>query len=320
MPLILVWPPGAGDKAFCAGGDIRAVTEAGKAGLPLAQDFFREEYTLNHATHVFPKPYIAVIDGITMGGGVGLSVHGPFRIATEHSVFAMPETFIGLFPDVGGSYFLPQLRGGLGMFLALTGYRLKGRDVIHAGIATHFMARAALPQLRDRMAALCPQLVTLDPKERLDSVRGLLDTFHQENEEVDHRSFSLEQHFDQIDSVFSRDSVEDILGALKEEGGEWGAQQIEILAKMSPTSLKITHHQLREGSKMGSLAECLKMEYRMSQWCMAGHDFYEGVRAVLVDRDNTPHWDPPSLEGVTDKIVKQHFAPLPPDKEWKPLV
>lgn len=255
-----------------------------------------------------------------MGGGVGLSVHGPFRVATEHSVFAMPETSIGLFPDVGGSYFLPQLRGGLGMFLALTGYRLKGRDVLHAGIATHFVARAALPHLREKMATLCPQLLTLDPQDRLECVRGLLDTLHRENEEVEPHSFSLEQHCDCIDSVFNRESVEGILEALKEEGGDWGTQQIEILAKMSPTSLKITHHQLCEGSKLGSLAESLKMEYRMSQWCMRGHDFYEGVRAVLVDRDNAPHWNPHSLKEVTDEIVRQHFAPLSPDKEWRPVL
>lgn len=308
---------GAGDKAFCAGGDIRAVTDAGKAGQPLAQDFFKEEYTLNYAISTFPKPYVAVIDGITMGGGVGLSVHSPFRVATEHSVFAMPETFIGLFPDVGGSYFLPRLPGGLGMFLSLTGHRLMGRDVLHAGVATHFVARATLPLLREKMATLCPHLLTLDPRDRLEPVRGLLDTFHQESEGVDTRPFPLEQHRESIDSIFSRETVEDIFEALKQEGGIWGAKQVEILMKMSPTSLKITHRQLREGAKMDSLAECLEMEYRMSQWCVAGRDFYEGVRAVLVERDNTPHWDPSSLEGVTEEVVRQHFAPLPVGKEWK---
>ena len=309
-----VCPTGAGEKAFCAGGDIRAVTEAGKAGLPLAQDFFREEYTLNHMINVLSKPYIAIIDGITMGGGVGLSVHSPFRVATERTLFAMPETSIGLFPDVGGSYFLPRLTQSLGMFLSLTGHQLRGWDVYHAGIATHFISVAALPQLRENLAALCPHLLTLDPRDRLQSVRGLLDKFHG-NEKV--TPFSLTAQGDLIESIFSRDTVEDIIAALWGEGGKWGAQQANILANMSPTSLKITHRQLMKGAQMRNLAECLEMEYCMSQWCMGGHDFYEGVRAVLIDRDNSPQWDPPSLEGVTEDIVGQHFAPLPPDKEWK---
>ena len=293
------------------------MTEAGKAGESLAQEFFRQEYWLNHAISNFPKPYVAIIDGITMGGGVGLSVHSPFRVATEHTVFAMPETFIGLFPDVGGSFFLPQLARGLGMFLSLTGHRLKGRNVQHAGIATHFIARAAVPQLRERLAALCPQLVDFDPQERLGSVKSLLDKVHEENLGIDPQPFSLDPHCAKIDSCFNRDSVEEVLKALREEGGEWGAKQVEILAKMSPTSLKITHRELTEGARMGSLAECLAMEYRMTQGCMAGRDFYEGVRAVLVDKDNSPQWDPPTLEGVTEEIMRRHFDPLPADQEWK---
>ena len=245
---------------------------------------------------------------------MGVSVHGPFRVATERTLFAMPETHIGLFPDVGGSYFLPRLQGELGMFLALTGHRLKGRAVHHAGIATHFIGMEALPQLREKMAALCPHLLTLDPQDRLQSVRGLLDSLHEESREVDSGPFSLEPLLGLIDSTFSRDTVEGILEALQTEGGEWGAKQVEILAKMSPTSLKITHHQLRRG--VGSLAESLEMEYRMSQACMRGHDFYEGVRAVLVDKDNSPSWDPPSLQEVTEDIVSQHFAPLPGMEGW----
>ena len=310
-------PAGAGEKAFCAGGDIRAVTEAGEAGLPLAQDFFKYEYSLDYATSVFPKPYVAIVDGITMGGGVGVSVHGPFRVATERTLFAMPETFIGLFPDVGGSHFLPRLQGELGMFLALTGHRLKGRAVHHAGIATHFVAVETLPQLREKMAALCPHLLTLDPQERLQAVRGLLDSFHEESEGVDSEPFSLEPLLGLINSTFSHETVEGILEALQVEGGEWGAKQVDILAKMSPTSLKITHHQLRRGAGMGSLAESLEMEYRMSQACMRGHDFYEGVRAVLVDKDNSPHWNPPTLQEVTEDIVGQHFAPLPAGEGWR---
>ena len=310
---------GAGEKAFCAGGDIRAVTEAGRAGEPLAQEFFRQEYQLNHAISAFPKPYVAIIDGITMGGGVGLSVHSPFRVATERTLFAMPETFIGLFPDVGGSFFLPQLPDRLGLFFSLTGHRLKGRDVYHAGIATHFVSTAALPILREKMADLCPQLLTLDLSGRLELVRQLLDSLHSESELESAQPFSLESHRALIDSAFSQGTVEGIIAALQAEGGEWGAKQAAILGKMSPTSLKITHRQLIEGAKLDSLAECLKMEYRMSQWCMRGHDFYEGVRAVLVDRDNQPVWSPATLEEVTEEIVGRHFAPLAADSEWQLL-
>lgn len=292
------------------------MTEAGKTGQPLAQQFFQEEYTINHATSVFPKPYIAIIDGITMGGGVGLSVHGPFRIATERTLFAMPETYIGLFPDVGGSYFLPRLPGQLGMFLSLTGYRLKARDVYHAGIATHYIPSSCLPQLREQLAELCPHLLTLDPKERLPLVKSLLDNIHTENDNSLQR-FSLEKYIDVINNTFNHDTVEDIITALNEVGDDWSNKQVDILAKMSPTSLKITHRQLLKGAELGSLAECLEMEYRMCQWCIAGHDFYEGVRAVLIDKDNNPKWSPPSLTEVTDDIISQHFDQLPIEKQWK---
>uniref|UniRef100_A0A8C9ZKT5 3-hydroxyisobutyryl-CoA hydrolase n=1 Tax=Sander lucioperca TaxID=283035 RepID=A0A8C9ZKT5_SANLU len=226
---------GAGGKAFCAGGDIRAVTEAGKVGDPLAEDFFREEYILNNAIGTCRKPYIALIEGITMGGGVGLSVHGRFRVATEKTLFAMPETAIGLFPDVGGGHFLPRLRGKLGLFLALTGFRLKGRDVQRAGVATHFV------DLLHRRVPCC-----------------LL---------------------------------------------------FQTLSRMSPTSLKITYKQLKAGATM-SLQDVLVMEYRLSQACMRGCDFYEGVRAVLVDKDQNPKWKPSTLEEVSEQAVEQCFSSL----------
>uniref|UniRef100_A0A8C8DRF1 3-hydroxyisobutyryl-CoA hydrolase n=1 Tax=Oryzias sinensis TaxID=183150 RepID=A0A8C8DRF1_9TELE len=237
---------GAGGKAFCAGGDIRAVTEAGKVGDSLAQDFFREEYTLNNTIGSFKKPYIAFIGGITMGGGVGLSVHGRFRVATEKTLFAMPETAIGLFPDVGGGYFLPRLQGKLGLFLALTGFRLKGRDVQRAGVATHFVDSVKIPDL--------------------------------ENELVDFKSPS-------------------------------DAEVTKVLSKMSPTSLKITYRQLQAGATL-SLQEVLVMEYRLSQACMRGCDFYEGVRAVLVDKDQSPKWNPSTLEEVSEQSVDECFSSL----------
>uniref|UniRef100_A0A8C3YH09 3-hydroxyisobutyryl-CoA hydrolase n=1 Tax=Catagonus wagneri TaxID=51154 RepID=A0A8C3YH09_9CETA len=226
----LIIMKGAGEKAFCAGGDIRVISENVKTNPKVTQDFFREEYMLNNAIDCCLKPYIAFIHGITMGGGVGLSVHGQFRVATEKSLFAMPETAIGLFPDVGGGYFLPRLQGKLGYFLALTGFRLKGRDVYTAGIATHFV----------------------------DSEKSKIDQ---------DKSFILEEHMDKINSWFSASTVEEIIENLQQDGSSFALEQLKVINKMSPTSLKITLRQLMEGSSK-TLPEVLTMEYRLSQACM----------------------------------------------------
>ncbi|XP_029200194.1 3-hydroxyisobutyryl-CoA hydrolase, mitochondrial-like isoform X2 [Acropora millepora] len=267
----LVVIKGTGGRAFCAGGDVRAVAEAGQKGDDLTKMFFKEEYALNYAIGTLKTPYVALINGITMGGGVGLSVHGHFRVATEKTLFAMPETAIGLFPDVGGGYALSRMKGKLGIFLALTGHRLKGYDVKHAGVATHFVT-----------SEKCSD----------------------ENKE-----FSLEKFTHQINSCFDKPTMEDIISALEEDGTEWALQQIEVLNKMSPTSMKITLRQLQEGSKL-NLAECLKMEYRLSQRFMEGNDFYEGIRAVLVDKDNSPKWNPSSLADVSKEKEDCYFEKL----------
>uniref|UniRef100_A0A8C9ZIX0 3-hydroxyisobutyryl-CoA hydrolase n=1 Tax=Sander lucioperca TaxID=283035 RepID=A0A8C9ZIX0_SANLU len=261
---------GAGGKAFCAGGDIRAVTEAGKVGDPLAEDFFREEYILNNAIGTCRKPYIALIEGITMGGGVGLSVHGRFRVATEKTLFAMPETAIGLFPDVGGGHFLPRLRGKLGLFLALTGFRLKGRDVQRAGVATHFVESKKIPELEK-------ELVEMKSPSAAD-VSRVLDSYQSQVRILLHRRVPCCLLF-------------------------------QTLSRMSPTSLKITYKQLKAGATM-SLQDVLVMEYRLSQACMRGCDFYEGVRAVLVDKDQNPKWKPSTLEEVSEQAVEQCFSSL----------
>ncbi|XP_063355908.1 3-hydroxyisobutyryl-CoA hydrolase, mitochondrial [Pelmatolapia mariae] len=292
---------GAGDKAFCAGGDIRAVTEAGKVGDSLAQDFFREEYILNNAIGSYRKPYIALIDGITMGGGVGLSVHGRFRVATEKTLFAMPETAIGLFPDVGGGYFLPRLQGKLGLFLALTGFRLKGRDVQRAGVATHFVESKKIPDLQK-------ELVDLKSPSAEDVFR-VLDSYQSQSSLDAEKPFILKKHLSDIDRLFSASSVEGIVNNLKTEGSEFAKKQTETLSKMSPTSLKITLKQLQAGAAL-SLQDVLVMEYRLSQACMRGCDFYEGVRAVLVDKDQNPKWNPSTLEEVSDQMVEQCFSSL----------
>ncbi|XP_056294064.1 3-hydroxyisobutyryl-CoA hydrolase, mitochondrial isoform X1 [Pseudoliparis swirei] len=292
---------GAGGKAFCAGGDIIAVTESGKVGDPLAEDFFREEYILNNAIGECRKPYIALIEGITMGGGVGLSVHGRFRVATEKTLFAMPETAIGLFPDVGGGFFLPRLRGKLGLFLALTGFRLKGRDVQRAGVATHFVEREKIPELERELLGLTSPSA--------EDVSRLLDSYQQQSALDADKPFVLERHMSDIDRLFSSSSVEGIVKDLQADGSEFARKQAEMLSRMSPTSLKITHQQLEAGATL-SLREVLVMEYRLSQACMRGRDFYEGVRAVLVDKDQSPKWSPPTLEEVTQQSVDQCFSSL----------
>uniref|UniRef100_A0A671L4Z7 3-hydroxyisobutyryl-CoA hydrolase n=1 Tax=Sinocyclocheilus anshuiensis TaxID=1608454 RepID=A0A671L4Z7_9TELE len=280
----LVIIKGAGEKAFCAGGDIRAVSEAGKAGDSLTQDLFREEYILNNTIGTYQKPYVALIDGITMGGGVGLSVHGRFRVATEKTLFAMPETGIGLFPDVGGGYFLPRLQGKLGLFLALTGFRLKGRDVQRVGVATHFLQS-------DKIVSLEKDLVDLKTPSNSD-VAQLLDSYQE-----------------QVCGKNRPGSVEEIMENLKKDGSAFALKQTETLAKMSPTSLKLTFRQIQEGARM-SLQEVLVMEYRLSQACMRGHDFYEGVRAVLIDKHQSPKWKPSTLSGVSEQAIEECFSSL----------
>ncbi|XP_042678593.1 3-hydroxyisobutyryl-CoA hydrolase, mitochondrial isoform X2 [Centrocercus urophasianus] len=292
---------GTGEKAFCAGGDVRAIADAGKAGDRMTQDYFREEYTLNNAVGTCKKPYVALIDGITMGGGVGLSVHGHFRVATERTVFAMPETAIGLFPDVGGGYFLPRLSGKIGYLLALTGFRLKGRDVLKAGIATHFVESEKLPDLEKDLIAL------KSPSK--ENIADLLNSYHMQTKIDQEKEFVLDEHMEKINSIFSAKSMEEIVQKLKQDGSPFAMKQLETINKMSPTSLKLALRQLREGASL-SLQDVFTMEYRLSQACMRGHDFYEGVRAVLIDKDQSPRWKPAALEEVSDEFVDNCFKPL----------
>ncbi|XP_010192506.1 PREDICTED: 3-hydroxyisobutyryl-CoA hydrolase, mitochondrial [Mesitornis unicolor] len=292
---------GTGGRAFCAGGDIRALADAGKVGDRLTQDLFRVEYTLNNTIGTCKKPYVALIDGITMGGGVGLSVHGHFRVATEKTLFAMPETSIGLFPDVGGGYFLPRLSGKIGYLLALTGFRLKGRDVLKAGIATHFVESDKLPALEEDLIAL------KSPSK--ENIADLLNSYHMKSKVDQEKEFVLDEHMEKINSLFSANTMEEIVKKLKQDGSPFAIKQLETINKMSPTSLKLTLRQLREGASM-SLQEVLTMEYRLSQACMGGHDFYEGVRAVLIDKDHSPRWKPAALEEVSDEFVDNCFKPL----------
>ncbi len=281
----------AGDKAFCAGGDIRALYDWGLARNRNFLDFYREEYLLNTYIKRYPKPYIALIDGIDMGGGVGVSVHGSHRVATERLTFAMPETGIGLFPDVGGTYFLPRLPGELGMFMALTGARLKGPDAVYAGIATHYVPSGRLVALEEALSST-------------DDVEEALKGF---SAECDVSGFEDLQA--QIDEHFSKDSVEAIVKSLKKDKSEWAAKQLAIMMSKSPTSQKIAYRQLRDGAE-AAFEECVKIEWRMVNRIYDGHDFFEGIRAVVVDKDNKPVWKPDTLEKVQDSDVNNYFETL----------
>ncbi len=288
----------AGERGFCAGGDIRMIAESGASDAFAARAFFHAEYRLNDLLFRYPKTVVAVIDGIVMGGGVGISMPADVRIATERTTFAMPETGIGLFPDVGGGWFLPRLpEPELGSWLALTGARLKGRDTVAAGIATHFVDSEKVEALkaaiiRDGLGALDGLATTGDP---IVPVPGTLIP------------------------LFGHDTVEAVFGALEADGGDWPLAQLALLKTRSPQSLKVTLRQLRLGAAMGSFADNMAMEYRLGGRVVRTHDFQEGVRAVIVDKDNAPKWSPATLEGVTEADLDALFAPLPAEEEWTPL-
>eukprot|EP01083_Nonionella_stella_P051901 137836_1 len=290
---------GAGDKAFCAGGDVRAIYDARSSkSLSELTRFFNAEYELDQLIGELPPKvqHVALLDGITMGGGVGLSVHGRFRVATERTLFAMPETGLGLFPDVGGSHFLPRLARNFGVYLALTGARLKGADVFHAGIATHFVAHDSLDRLQS-------DLLSLDDSAL---VGGLIEKYSSESD-CPPNSYN-EERLVQIERLFDpfHESVEDILKNLDSDKCAWAQKQASRLRKMSPTSLKVTLEQIRRGSTM-SFADCFRMERTMGAEFVSQHDFFEGVRAILVDKDQAPVWIPDTLEAVTPSMVKAYF-------------
>lgn len=275
MKMVLI--KGTGDRAFCSGGDVKTIAQKGRND-PYGVDFFRNEYRLNNQIGSLSIPYVALLNGITMGGGVGLSVHGAFRVATEKAIFAMPETAIGFFPDVGGSHFLPRLPGKLGLFLALTGHRLEGRDLYKAGVATHFMSSARLPDLEKDLLRL--------ENPNLQSIHQMLSKYQEQWEAEHYKEFSLKPYIGRINSAFGASSVEGIVDNLKKDSSEWAKQQLERLQTFSPTSLKVTFEQMKLGSQL-SLADCLRMEYKMSLNFLQNNDFFEGVRAgKLITFDN----------------------------------
>jgi enoyl-CoA hydratase len=286
---------GAGDRAFCAGGDVRALWEAGPKGS-LTREFYWNEYRMNRRIFRYPKPYVALIDGITMGGGVGVSAPARLRVATEKSLFAMPETGIGLFPDVGASYYLSHLQGQLGTYLGLTGARIKAADLVYTGLATHFIPSSLLP-------AVMVALEREDPADVLRRFAARPDG-----------DAPLAVQREAIDRCFAGDTVETILGTLERDGSTWAAETRAALLQKSPFSLRVTLRELREAAAM-DFEDCMRMEYRLVRRFMGDHDFFEGVRAVLVDKDNAPKWRPARLADVTPGMVDAYFAPFQGEPE-----
>ncbi len=290
-------------RGFCAGGDIAflrnsAVNDGGVSG----RKFFHDEYQLNHQLFAFPKPVVAFMDGITMGGGVGISQPAKYRVATENTRFAMPETGIGLFPDVGGGWYLSRLGGRMGQFLALTGARLDGAECLWTGLATHYLpseklaeAKARIAENPSRTAGILGELSDITPEAR------------------------IANNADKIAKHFASDRYEDILASLEADDSDWAQTERDTLGTKSPQTCKVALRELRDSLALGDFADEMRMEYRIASRVLTRPDFAEGVRAVIVDKMGDPQWDPATPEGVSDELIDSIFAPLPADEEWKPL-
>ncbi|WP_421935444.1 enoyl-CoA hydratase/isomerase family protein [Phenylobacterium sp.] len=292
----------AGERGFCAGGDIRMLAESGAGDGAKAREFFFTEYRLNHLLFHYPKPRVAIMDGITMGGGVGLSRPCRFRVATERTTFAMPETGIGLFPDVGGGWYLSRMPDHIGLWLALTGARIKAADCELLQLATDYVESARIPDLKAAILA--------EPHR----TEAILTEF-----EGDAGRPALAQHQDEIARIFAAPSVEAIVEGLENAGTDWAAEQLKVMATKSPQTMKVAFRQLRLGAQASSFAENMAMEYRIGARVVQRHDFLEGVRAVIVDKDNAPRWSEARPHDVSEATLDAIFAPLPSDQEWSPL-
>lgn len=297
--VILQAAPG---KAFCAGGDVRWLYETGLAHNPVQMEFFWHEYRLNHYINQFSKPFIVLMDGITMGGGVGISLHGSFPVASERFVFAMPETSIGLFPDIGASYLLSRTPGQLGFYLALTGNRLGANDAYAASLVKQVIAS-------ERLAEILPALETMDLSRNAPSQ---VDVYLKSLANPLDRRALLVDEFGHINQYFSAGSVKEILGGLEKSNDPWAQTTFNTLQQKSPLSLEVTFAQLQK-VKSQSLAFCLKMDYCLVSHFMADKDFYEGVRAILIDKDKNPKWQPESLTMITAADVANYFECDKPD-------
>ena len=288
----------AGGRGFCAGGDIRMLAESGAGDGLEARAFFHAEYRMNHRLFMYAKPTVAIMDGITMGGGVGIALPCQYRVATENTRLAMPETGIGLFPDVGGGWYLPRLPGNVGMFLALTGARLDGAECLAVGLATHYLAAADVP---DALTAL---------SNNADDIASTLKSYGTGAPIA--RIVESRTH---IDRLFAADSVTAIMAALETDGSAWAAKELTTMRTKSLLSMAVAFRQLREGAAMPDFAAEMRQEYAIGARVVHTKDFIEGVRALIIDKDNSPQWQPHIDPAEVDAI----FAPLPAGEEWTPL-
>jgi enoyl-CoA hydratase len=292
----------AGERGFCAGGDIRTLAESARGDGLANHEFFYVEYQLDHLLFHYPKPTVVIMDGVVMGGGAGIARPCRFRVGTERTTFAMPETGIGLFPDVGGSWHLSRMPDHIGTWLALTGARLKAADCELVGVITDYVESADLAELKAWLVK--------DPA----AVETLLTEY-----EAEPGRPPIAAHQDEIARGFAGDSVEAIVAALEAAGGDWAHEQAAVIRTKSPLSSKVALRQMQEGVRAHSFGEVMAMEYRIAHRLAVSGDFLEGVRAVILDKDNAPRWDPPTLEAVSPAMVETIFASLPSNLEWTPL-
>jgi enoyl-CoA hydratase len=285
-------------RAFCAGGDIRLTYDRMKAHDPIMTSFFYDEYQLNRKIFHYSKPYIALLDGITMGGGVGVSIHGSHRVATDRLLFAMPETGIGFFPDVGGTYFLPRLPYHIGYYLGLTGARAASDECVQLGIAHQKISQDSLPQLLNDLAH-----TSLMGDSRI-AVSDIIEKYR-----MPVKSSQLIDQIQMINQCFAANTMEEIMYALQHCENSICKEAAITITKKSPTSLKISLKAMQDGSKKDFDA-CMRQEYRLVSRFLSSHDFAEGIRAVIIDKDQMPKWDPDRIEKVTDADVEKYFAPL----------
>ncbi|WP_133366606.1 enoyl-CoA hydratase/isomerase family protein [Qipengyuania sediminis] len=290
-------------RGFCAGGDIAFLRDSAlKDGGASGRRFFHDEYRLNHQLFTYAKPVVAFMDGITMGGGVGIAMPATYRVATENTRFAMPETGIGLFPDVGGGWYLSRLPGRLGQFLALTGARADGAECLWAGLATHYLAADKLAEAKARIA------------EHPARIAGILAELSATPPPA-----KIADNAERIARHFASDRLEDILASLEADDSEWAARELATLRTKSPQTCKVALRQLARSAELDDFAANMAMEYRIASRVLTRPDFAEGVRAVIVDKTGDPAWDPATPEGVTDDLLDAIFAPLPDEEEWRPL-
>ncbi len=288
-------------RGFCAGGDIRMLADSGAGDGNDARAFFATEYRMNHRLFTYAKPIVAFMDGITMGGGVGIALPCRYRVATENTKLAMPETGIGLFPDVGGGWYLSRLPGRIGQYLALTGHRLNGAECLALGLATHYLTADRLDEAKTRIAA--------DPQ----AIDATLDALAAPAPDA-----PLLAHREEIDRLFAADDLETILAALDADGSDWAQVQRATLATKSPQAMKVSLKLVLDGAQMPTFEDEMRQEYAVAVHVVQRPDFAEGVRALIVDKDNAPRWNPATPAEVSDHMIDRIFAPLPAGEEWTP--